>query len=156
MTSDQARFSQASTEAANRAEATALLIRCGYRVYRPEADIEGEDLVLRTPSSKEVQGELLGVQLKPRIYVDRLRYGGLQLRMLFPIGPFTPEKPRSWYLVPHDPLFVEVEARHGHTPGWTGRWHSAKPSAALRDFLAAYQIKPPAERDLETGDSRSD
>jgi hypothetical protein len=30
-------------EAANRAEATALLIRVGYRVYRPEADCYGED-----------------------------------------------------------------------------------------------------------------
>ena len=37
-------------EAANRAEATALLIRAGYRVYRPEADCYGEDLVVRTPS----------------------------------------------------------------------------------------------------------
>src|SRR5216684_1055687 len=37
-------------EAANRAEATALLIRAGYRVYRPEADGYGEDLVVRTPS----------------------------------------------------------------------------------------------------------
>jgi phosphoglycolate phosphatase-like HAD superfamily hydrolase len=36
-------------EAANRAEATALLIRCGYRVYRPEADAYGEDLVVRDP-----------------------------------------------------------------------------------------------------------
>jgi hypothetical protein len=32
-------------EAANRAEATALLIRAGYRVYRPEADCYGEDLI---------------------------------------------------------------------------------------------------------------
>ena len=33
-------------EAANRAEATALLIRADYRVYRPEADCYGEDLVV--------------------------------------------------------------------------------------------------------------
>jgi hypothetical protein len=59
------RFSQAVTEAANRAEATALLIRCGYRVYRPEADIEGEDPVLRLQS-----GALHGVQLKSRPLVD--------------------------------------------------------------------------------------
>ena len=31
-------------EAANRAEAMVLLIRAGYRVYRPEADAYGEDL----------------------------------------------------------------------------------------------------------------
>jgi hypothetical protein len=36
-------------EAANRAESTALLIRAGYRVYRPEADCYGEDLIVRTP-----------------------------------------------------------------------------------------------------------
>ena len=53
------RFRHAATEAANRAEATALLIRCGYRVYRPEADIEGEDMVVRLPT-----GPLFAVQLK--------------------------------------------------------------------------------------------
>jgi hypothetical protein len=45
-------------EAANRAEATALLIRAGYRVHPPEADCYGEDLVVRTPS-----GEVLPLQL---------------------------------------------------------------------------------------------
>jgi hypothetical protein len=45
---DQAR-SSAITEASNRADATALLIRCGFRVYRPEADIGGEDLIVLTP-----------------------------------------------------------------------------------------------------------
>ena len=53
-------------EAANRAEATALLIRAGYRVHRPEADcygenLYGEDVVVRTPS-----GELLPLQLRSR------------------------------------------------------------------------------------------
>jgi len=46
-------------EAANRAEATALLIRAGYRVHPPEADCYGDDLVVRTPS-----GELLPLQLR--------------------------------------------------------------------------------------------
>jgi hypothetical protein len=134
------RFDQAAIEAANRAEVTALLIRCGFRVYRPEADIEGEDLVLRLPD-----GALGAAQLKPRIYVDRARYGGLGLRMLFPVGPFTPAAPRPWFLVPHDPLFAEVERWHGGTPKWTGRWHAARPSPNLRDFIAQYQIKPAAE-----------
>lgn len=48
-------------EAANRAEATALLIRAGFRVYRPEADVSGEDLVIRTQD-----GELRTVQMKGR------------------------------------------------------------------------------------------
>ena len=61
-------------EAANRAEATALLIRAGYRVYRPEADCYGEDLILRTPT-----GELLPVQLKSRMTVNRDKYGSSSL-----------------------------------------------------------------------------
>ncbi|GJD86682.1 hypothetical protein BHAOGJBA_0177 [Methylobacterium hispanicum] len=134
------RFSQAAIEAANRAEATALLIRCGFRVYRPEADIEGEDLVLRQPA-----GMLIPVQLKPRIYVDGQRYSGLGLFMLFPLGPFTPAAPRPWFLTPHDPLYAEVEKRHGHTPKWTGRWHSAYPGSALREYLAPFEVTPPAE-----------
>lgn len=52
-------------EAANRAEVTALLIPEGYRVYRPEADSHGEDLILRTP-----RGALRAVQLKSRPAVD--------------------------------------------------------------------------------------
>src|SRR5881396_3754081 len=71
-------------EAANRAEATALLIRVGYRVYRPEADCYGEDLVLRTPS-----GKLRAVQLKSRMTVDRHKYGGTSLWMLFPSTKFS-------------------------------------------------------------------
>ena len=134
------RFDQAVTEAANRAEATALLIRCGFRVYRPEADIDGEDLVLRLSN-----GMLGAAQLKSRVYVYGPRYGGLGLHMLFPVGPFTPTAPRPWFLVPHDPLFLEVERRHGGTPKWTGRWHAARPGPGLREFLAPYQIRPAAE-----------
>jgi hypothetical protein len=59
-------------EAANRAEVTALLIRSGYRVYRPEADVHGEDLVLRAPPSDDLrQGDLRAVQLKGRPTVAR-------------------------------------------------------------------------------------
>ncbi|TXM67339.1 hypothetical protein FV226_22150 [Methylobacterium sp. WL12] len=94
------RFRQAHTEAANRAEATALLIRCGYRVYRPEADIEGEELVVCTPN-----GLPSGVQLKSRPLVDWRRYGGRQLLMLFPSAPYSPGAARAWFLVPHDPFY---------------------------------------------------
>lgn len=62
---DPTRFKSAITEAANRAEATALLLRCGFRVYRPEADIEGEDMVVRTPwRAEKPKGELLVSSLK--------------------------------------------------------------------------------------------
>lgn len=138
-----ANYKQAATEAANRAEATALLIRCGYRVYRPEADIEGEDLVLRLPS-----GELTGVQLKSRPLVDWPRYGGRKLWMLFPDRAFTPDAPRSWFLIPHDEFFAWVEARHKPAAGWAGHWSYPHVSKALRAFLASYEVRPEAEPTL--------
>ncbi len=61
-------------EAANRAEATEILIRAGFRVYRPEADCYGEDLILRKPN-----GELLAVQLKSRWTVDQKCSAGTAL-----------------------------------------------------------------------------
>ncbi|PYX00878.1 MAG: hypothetical protein DMG89_03260 [Acidobacteria bacterium] len=104
-------------EAANRAEATALLIRVGYRVYRPEADCYGEDLVLRTPS-----GKLRAVQLKSRMTVDRHKYGGTSLWMLFPSTKFSAGIRREWFLVPHDALYELLKEKHGHAPKFDGRW----------------------------------
>ena len=67
----KAKLTSNEIEAANRAEATALLIRVGYRVYRPEADCYGEDLILRTPD-----GKLRAVQLKASPDVNWKKYGG--------------------------------------------------------------------------------
>jgi len=64
-------------EAANRAEVTAILIRSGYRVYRPEADLSGEDLVIRIP-----EGELRSVQMKARPLVHWKLYGGKDMWMV--------------------------------------------------------------------------
>lgn len=121
-------------EAANRAEATALLIRAGYRVYRPEADVSGEDLVIRIP-----EGELRPVQMKGRPCVDWSRYGGHGIWMLFPDpGGCIPGRP--WYFVPHDKLFVWVKNRHGSAPGWNDAWSYPKVSAALREFLRPFVL----------------
>src|ERR1700687_1693443 len=100
------------TEAANRAEATAILIHAGYRVYRPEADIDGEDLVLRDQA-----GEVRAVQLKGRPEVDSKRYGGhtRKIWMLFPDPGMAPMSGRDWFLVPHDTFFDWVKNRHAHT-----------------------------------------
>jgi hypothetical protein len=58
-------------EAVNRAETTALLIITGSRVYRPEADFDGEGLILRTPS-----GEFYPVvQLKACPTLDLNKFG---------------------------------------------------------------------------------
>jgi hypothetical protein len=140
------RFQQARTEAANRAEATALLIRCDYRVYRPEADIEGEDLVIRTPA-----GELFGVQLKGRPVVDWPRYGDRGLLMLFPSALYRPAEPRTWFLVPHDPFYAWVLARHGHAKGGNEAWSYPGISQKLAAFLAPHAIVAPAEPNEAAG-----
>ena len=133
------------TEAANRAEATALLLRLGYRLYRPEVDIYGEDLVVRRP-----EGELIGVQLKGRPFVHEAKYGGRELWMLFPSAKFDPSAKRDWFLVPHDDLFAWFKERHGHTPGWqkSPEWNTGKPSRLLLAWLAPYKIAPPAEPEM--------
>ncbi|MGP9819342.1 ADP-ribosylglycohydrolase family protein [Salinarimonas sp. NSM] len=121
-------------EAANRAEATALLIRAGYRVYRPEADCYGEDLVVRAPD-----GALRPVQLKGRPTVDKKRYGGDGgIWMLFPDPNGDAGNGREWYFVPHETLYAWIEARHGHAAGWKVAWGYPHMSKALREFLAPY------------------
>ena len=122
-------------EAANRAEATALLIRGGYRVYRPEADCYGEDLILRTPS-----GEIRVVQLKGRPTVDWNRYGkGQSIWMLFP-DPKSSGLGRRWFLVPHDQFYEWVKSKHGHTPKWSEAWSYPSVSRELGRFLEQFAV----------------
>jgi hypothetical protein len=125
------------TEAANRAEVTALLIRAGYRVYRPEADCYGEDLLLRSPSPN---GELRAVQLKARPEVDRKRYGGKSLWMLFtdPKGSSA----RKWFLVPHDEFYEWTKDKHGHAPKFKEAWSYPSVSKELGRFLDKFAIIP--------------
>jgi hypothetical protein len=78
-------------EPANRAEVTALLINAGYRVYRPEADIDGEDLILCT-----LAGRLVRVQQKPCLSVDHVRYEKRDLWMLFPDPSLTLRQKGLW------------------------------------------------------------
>ena len=122
-------------EAANRAEATALLIRVGYRVYRPEADCYGEDLVLRIPS-----GRLRAVQLKSRMTVNRNKYGSTSLWMLFPSTKFSADVRREWFLVPHDTLYKLVKEKHGHAPKFDGEWSCQTVPKADLKFLAKFVV----------------
>lgn len=121
------------TEAANRAEASALLIRARYRVYRPEADCYGEDLVVRTPG-----GRLRSVQLKSRPTVNWGKYGnGRAIWMLFP----DPKggQGRDWFLVPHDKLYEWVKRRHRRAPKWNKSWTYPHISEDLRAFLRRFR-----------------
>ena len=116
-------------EAANRAEATALLIRCGFRVYRPEADVSGEDLILRTPTK-----DLIVVQLKSRPTVNHVRYGASDIWMLFP-DPLGQKPGREWFLIRHEILAKWWEQKHGSTKSWETGWTTPNISADLREFL---------------------
>jgi len=123
-------------EAANRAEATVLLIRAGYRVYRPEADCYGEDLILRHPC-----GELRVVQLKGRPAVNWNKYGGQSLWMLFP-DPKSTDLERKWFLVPHDQLHGWMERKHGHARKWSKGWNCPTVPKELHRFLDQFAITP--------------
>jgi hypothetical protein len=116
-------------EAANRAEATAILIRRGYRVYRPEADVSGEDLILRTPENK-----LIVVQMKSRPTVDRERYLHKDIWMLFP-DPSGLKPGRDWFLIEHDVLFDWWERKHGLTKSFETGWSTKTIAANLKQFL---------------------
>ena len=125
------------TEAADRAEVTALLIRCGYYVYRPEADINGEDLVVKLRN-----GRLVAVQQKGRATVNQAKYGGRNIWMLFPSAKYSPELKRDWYFIPHDDLFAWVYDRHGKAPKWNGEWHYPELSKILKEFLEPHLVRP--------------
>lgn len=131
-------------EAANRAEATAVLIRAGYRVYRPEADVSGEDLVIRTP-----EGELRAVQMKGRPLVDWHRYGEHHIWMLFP-DPAGVIPGRPWFFIKHDELFDWFKECHGAAPGWVQRanthhaeWSEKRLTDKLSKFLQPFMLRPP-------------
>jgi len=125
-------------EAANRAEVTALLIRAGYRVYRPEADCYGEDLILRVPQS----GKLRGVQLKSCPDVNWKKYGGKLLWMLFPDPKSRTAWGREWFLVPHDLFYEWTKVRHGHAPKWKEAWHFPYVTKELGRFLTKFSVIP--------------
>ncbi|MEM7779254.1 MAG: hypothetical protein AAF697_02555 [Pseudomonadota bacterium] len=123
-------------EAANRGEVSALLIRLGYQVYRPEADVDGIDLVLRQPF-----GELIDVQLKSRLTVNKPLYGERNIWMLFPDRPWDANIVRRWFLIPHDKLFGIIKERHGHAAKWDETWSAAKPARAILPLLEPHRLK---------------
>ena len=144
-------------EAAHRAEATALLIRKCYRVYRPEADCDGEDLILRFPAKSDKKqflsgqqfpcGELQAVQLKSRPTVSR-KYEKVQsLWMLFPDPKKSHASGREWFLVPHKDLYEWMEKEHGHTKSMTkegGGWSCPYIPQNLRSFLDNFIVIDPS------------
>lgn len=130
-------------EAANRAEVTAILIRSGYRVYRPEADVCGEDLVIRRPGNDNT---LLIVQMKSRPIVHWSLYGGRNIWMLFP-DPAGRIPGRPWFLIKHDELFDWFKGQHGTASGWAQRsnanlveWSAGHISSKLRKFLQPFAL----------------
>ncbi len=120
-------FDRKLIEAANRAEVSAILIRNGYRVYAPEADVDGVDLVLR-----EKSGRILPVQQKGRPACHE-KYRGQGITMLFPEPKSVPLR-RSWYLILHDQLFNHAKSNYKSSDDFVGR-HWPTMTKKLRDFL---------------------
>lgn len=139
-TATSKRLTSNEIEAANLAEATALLIRAGFRVYRPEADCDGEDLILR--ENRKPSGKLLVVQLKSRPTVNRKKYGGRSLWMLFPDPKSNTALDRKWFLVPHDRLYEEMKRWHEHTAKWNETWSEKRVSKKLGLFLKKFTVIP--------------
>ncbi|MBZ5523237.1 MAG: hypothetical protein LAP21_13450 [Acidobacteriia bacterium] len=139
-TATSKRLTSNEIEAANLAEATALLIRAGFRVYRPEADCDGEDLILR--ENRKPSGKLLVVQLKSRPTVNRKKYGGRSLWMLFPDPKSNTALDRKWFLVLHDRLYEEMKRWHGHTAKWNETWSEKRVSKKLGLFLKKFTVIP--------------
>ena len=120
-------------EAANRCEATTILIRHGYQIYSAMIDVNGEDIAVRTPD-----GELLSVQQKSRVVVDKKRYSGKWL--LFP-GQGMPFQ-RKWYLVEHDKVWEWMFKKHGNATCWGTRnrdW-SAEVSRDFAEYFSAHSL----------------
>ncbi|MCX7383114.1 MAG: hypothetical protein NT133_17265 [Alphaproteobacteria bacterium] len=121
-------------EAANRAEVTAILIRSGYRVLSPEADIDGGDMFLMRTSDRV----MLVAQLKGRPACHD-KYRGKDIHMLFP-APATAPLRRDWYLMPHDPLFdfakgvykPDKEFKERHWPKMTSELQGCLDKHAIR------------------------
>lgn len=129
------RLTSNEIEAANRAEITARLIRLGYRVYAPEVDSHGEDLVIRSPKN-----DLLSVQMKGRPTVNKNKYGGRRnIWMLFP-DPTGQSFVREWYLIPHKILYKWMRMKHGKASGWDGNWSDPKISKELKKLLHPYRV----------------
>ena len=122
-------------EAVNRNEVTAILLSLGYMVYKPEADVDGIDFIIKTPTDN-----ILKCQLKSRSWVEWDRYGGKNIFMIFPgIGEVMK---RDWYLVAHDKLFIIQKKQHGHANKWAnkgGFWHSPV-NPKLAELIKDYKI----------------
>ncbi len=63
--------------------------------------------------------------------------------MLFPSAPWRHEAVRTWFFVPHNPLFAWVKARHSHAPKWGDVWHYPSVGKDLAAYLAEWGVKPP-------------
>lgn len=120
-------------EPADPAEFTVLPISSRYRLYRPEADIDGEDPILCTPA-----GRLVRVQQKPSRSVDHVRYEKRDLSMLF-LNPSGRVPGRAWYLVEHDILlnsFLTLRQK--------GLWSEPLFPATVDNSATQFVVKPAA------------
>jgi hypothetical protein len=83
------------TEATNRALLTALFLKNGWMVYKPEADIGGVDMLVMRLDDKE---EVRKVQLKSRWTIHQ-KYLNKKIWICFPDR-------EKWYFCKHDEMIA--------------------------------------------------
>ena len=98
-------------EVLNRYEISLVLTKLGGLVFEPDADVDGVDFAVKSP-----EGKFFSCQLKSRCTVEKKRYGGRDIWMVFP-GAGEPMK-RDWYFIEHDLLFKHLKKKHGKAPKW--------------------------------------
>jgi hypothetical protein len=142
------------TEAINRCEVTIHLLQKGYMIFHPEADVDGIDFVLRNP-----QGKYLPCQLKSRCIVQKDKYGGKGIWMVFPGKGKSLQ--RDWYLIEHDRLFSLQKKKHGTAPNWRHKTMGEYWSEPVGDSLAKqlskyliYSVVPLTDRPKKKGKKR--
>jgi hypothetical protein len=130
-------------EAQNLNEVSTILLKKGFMLYRPEADVDGVDFIIQTP-----ENNFLKCQLKSRAYVLWNKYGNKNIYMVFP--EHGDSFNREWYLIPHDTLFQILKSLHGDAPNWNHSefgeyWHTPV-SKKLANDLKSFAISSPTNQ----------
>jgi hypothetical protein len=130
-------------EAYNLNEVSAIFLKKGFMLYRPEADVDGVDFIIQTP-----ENNFLKCQLKSRAYVLWNKYGNKDIYMVFPAQGDSFN--REWYLIPHDTLFQILKSKHGDAPNWNhsefGEHWNTPVSKNLADELKSFTIISPTNQ----------
>jgi hypothetical protein len=130
---DMNRYRSQVREVINRNIVVSLALEQGFNAYLPVYD-GGIDFIL----CRESDGQLLQVQLKGRLMIDK-KYIGRNIWMAFPISD-------DWYLMPHDKILAlaEADGKTTRSKSWaeSGAYSWPKPSAAMIGKCKEFRFSP--------------